>query len=254
MTSRIELNTKNWLADMRCVILLLAGILMGKLGFAQSRLIKVGPYEIGQCDSTGKPVGIWNYFDERLSLSLTINYDNQQLLYFKDLPDNRNVIWLNNQWVQATMKRPARYLGSLSDFRYNTEMFFDAYFGSPYRFSGDTTEYIFWVNFTVTEQGNVTDVEVVPELKNNYKSFREEFVQIAGTWIPGIYNNQEVNYRFTIPVILCYKQCPQLEDLQPYTPTSYGQIIYKAEFSKYSSKSFKVLISPFISFASQQID
>lgn len=243
MTSHTGSSIRSWLADVKYCLYIFLSVFSFDAADAQNIIRKVSPFEIGQYDSSGMPVGIWNYYDKPDTLALTINYSNFQLIYL-NIPTVYNYVLWNDNWAALPMKRPARYVGSLAKAHESLQPFFFSFFGESYFKKDDINDYIIWISFTVNQEGKVCDLQVDPSLPekplNNLHYLLEKNLE---SWIPAIFRNSEVPSRFTIPIGLCQEDCDAFENLKAYQITEHGQILFKVGFRK--SKIIRINLRPY---------
>ncbi|MCX7636893.1 MAG: hypothetical protein N2044_03505 [Cyclobacteriaceae bacterium] len=206
---------------------------------AQKHIVKLTLYEIGRFDSTGKPVGIWNYFDEPGEVSLVVNYDNGALLYQK-VKSSTQEIFLSDKWVITNVQRPARYLGSLNDLIYHYHKNVSMFLARELEINDQLKkihEEIFWLSFEVDTHGRAANPTVNSLYGNNTaiidRIFLNGFETAPALWIPALHKGVEVPVRFTIPFYYCRKgdckinSIPQTESITPY-----GQILFSMPVSR----------------------
>lgn len=198
---------------------------------AQKNILRLDPYEIGMYDTTGRALGIWNYFDEPGDLALTIDYKNLSILYIKTPQPSAQIVNIAGAWSAEEVRRQARFLGSnyklLSHYYYNgaLPLYYALKTDENFRLADKT---IFWLTFEVNPAGRAENPKVINGGKEVEKILLEAFAGAPNIWIPAVNEAQkEISAKFTIPFCYCRNEhCPTEMLPQPDSLTQNGQVLF----------------------------
>jgi hypothetical protein len=211
-----------------CIVLLLV---ITHSVTAQNSFIKISPFEIGHLNSVRVPTGIWNYFDEPDSLSLTINYDNRSLVYLRKDTSKVSCVKSDLGWSPQVVQRQARFLGSLSNLYayYQTQKAFylNTWFSSNKKQPADMSDQIIWLSFEIGVDGKAGNPEVHTDLPDEFRQIMLTiFKEAPNLWLPALMGNREVPVKLTIPFVRCGELCSDLPELKEGTVTPFGKILF----------------------------
>ncbi|GAB2966323.1 hypothetical protein GCM10027048_40770 [Hymenobacter coalescens] len=180
----------------RLILLLSVGLLpLGLLAqSAKPRRIDT-QYEKGTL-TNGRPSGLWQYFDSRGQLDLSIDYDSSRVVFVR--PDTaRYRLRVGTEWREARHGRAPRFLGSLPTLM--------QYLGMHMRYPGaalrDRQQGTVVIGFTVNTQGQATDFAVEQSVSAACDEHALQVLQAApNRWLPAVHLGRPTEARFRLLV------------------------------------------------------
>lgn len=193
------------------------------LGQSQTAL---GQAQRGQVKD-GKPVGVWEYYDGK-ELGLRLDYDSSRIKYAR--PDTtRYFVQIDSSWQLVRPTRAPRLIGSV------TEVVSAVQKALRYPFGDMRTNTVgtVIVNFTIDEQGNVTDGKVANAPST---TLANEVVRALGTvslkYLPAIHQGKRVAFRISFVVRFVLQRensrtpdYKKQSELLPAPPGSFDEIV-----------------------------
>ena len=146
----------------------------------------------------GKKIGVWEYFDEKEAIMNRYDHTRHYLSYttYKDTL-LKHTIRLDDTTFEVKLQRPPIYLlGDITKFRVIQENIKYPETAIEANIFG-TVMIAFYINL----EGKAVDHEIIKKIGGGCDEEALRVVKlIPDEWIPGIYNNKEVEVRIVMPI------------------------------------------------------
>ncbi|UJP64714.1 energy transducer TonB [Mongoliitalea daihaiensis] len=158
-------------------------------------IIVSNEYEKGEAFD-GYKIGVWEYFDKPEELSLVVDYDKGQILYFKS-DSSSYPIKYGDTFVEMKVDRPARYMGSMHEM--NSIIQRNLIF--PTQARRKSTVGTLHILFEVDSTGQAQDFKVFNDIGDGCgEAAIDAIKQVPNLWVPAMVDGKAYSSRFAIPV------------------------------------------------------